>query len=173
MELKRNPFLEILKVLGQVQGMNYTGAIDSDGNPVDRGLKSDGEITPRNEFGRQLADGFNFSMLGDILILKYHGETTLKALHGMGLKKYEADIVDVMRSNMKFVQTEYQKIAGSALSLKEVGEPLVQFEYINKQRSFVLGNMKFQIKNLSKMVETDDEAEKMFHFDSWFKRDQD
>ena len=123
--------LEIINGISQAISIGYDCAHDSDGNPVKIGL--------RREEGRPLIDsrvmdGFSARISGNRLIISYHLECKLKEVHN---KDFESEIDSTVENVKSFIQKEYKKVTGNALSLTDPDEIQVLVEYISRIRTSV------------------------------------
>ena len=78
--------LEIVRGISTVLANTYDGALDENGEPIKTGLRRE-EGDPILD--KRIIDGFNGSIQGNNLIIKYHGEIHLKEVHG---GKFEQEI---------------------------------------------------------------------------------
>ena len=68
---EKSNIIDIVNGLSQAAANAYDGALDEKGEPLKVGLKRE-EGNPILD--KRVIDGFNVSMLGNILILKYQGK---------------------------------------------------------------------------------------------------
>jgi hypothetical protein len=149
-KLKRNSErLEVLEALSTIASMNFYGYKDTWGNNIDRGLRSDKGDLPKGYNGKQQIDGSNFQIISDVMILKYHSDATTNEVHSAGKGKYEEKIKDTMNANADFIKEQFRQITGKTLKLEQLGEPHIEFVYMNRRRSWVEANMRFRIGNLA------------------------
>lgn len=134
--------LEIINGISQAISIGYDCAHDSDGNPVKIGL--------RREEGRPLIDsrvidGFSARVSGNRLIISYHLECKLKEVHN---KDFESEIDSTVESVKSFIQKEYKKVTGNALSLTDPDEIQVLVEYVSRIRTSVKAHKSYKIGGL-------------------------
>ena len=131
--------LEIINGISQVMANTHDGALDSDGTPIEIGLKRE-EGNPIID--ERVMDGFFVKFIGDLFCIYYHGDITLKELHN---KDFESDMEDMIRKVAKFLKKEYKKITGSALSLKKEGEVDVIVQSTSRVRAWVIVRQDYRI----------------------------
>lgn len=135
--------LEIIRGISTVLANTYDGALDEEGNPITVGLRRE-EGNPIID--RRIIDGFNGSIQGNNLIIKYQSEIHLKEVHG---GKFEDEIAQKMQDIANYIKKEYKKVTGNSLTLtKEDKDPDVFVQSISKIRSWVQANQKFKIGGL-------------------------
>jgi len=132
--------LEIVRGISTVLANTYDGALDENGEPIKTGLRRE-EGDPILD--KRIIDGFNGSIQGNSLIIKYHGEIHLKEVHG---GKFEDEIAQRIQDIANYIKKEYKKVTGNALTLtKEDKEPDVLVQSMSRIRSWVQANQKFKI----------------------------
>ena len=139
--------LKILNGISQALGESYDGAVDEDGNPIKIGLKRE-EGNPLLDKRRM--DGFNGKVSGNVLILNYHSEISLKDVY---VGKLENEIEETLADIVKHLKKRYRKITGDSLSLKEKGEVDARVEKINNHRVHVMAKKLYDISGMDN-VET-------------------
>jgi len=98
---------EVAKGLSQVMADKYDGAMDDEGNPLETGLKRgtfDAKLTDK-----RVNDGFGLSLNGNILVLNYEGEVSMKELKD---KNFEGDVEQTLADVLKFVKKHYKRVTG-------------------------------------------------------------
>ena len=134
--------LSIIRGLAQAAAGAYDGATDSEGKPVELGLKrEDGNIIVDS----RVIDGFNVKVMGNKLSIIYHTEYTSKQAHN---KNTASDVEQSVADIVKFLKKEYKKITGEALSLSDKSDIDIKMQPISRQRvstcayqSFTIGKM--------------------------------
>lgn len=126
--------LEIVRGISQAIANSHDGAIDEEGSPVKTGLKREGEDGTIPLHDKRVMDGFKVSFHGDQICIHYHGEVTMKEVHG---KSFESDIGQMIADVSKFIKKQYRAATKSTLSLKSSGEPEVLVQSVSRQRSWV------------------------------------
>ena len=132
--------LEIIRGISSAIANSHDGAIDEEGNPVLVGLKREGEdgIIPLHD--KRVMDGFKVSFKGDQICIHYHGEVTMKEVHG---KSFESDIGQMISDVSKFIKKQYRASTKSSLTLKPSGEPEVLVQNMSRIRSWVTAKQYF------------------------------
>ena len=120
---------DVLKGIHQAAANAYDGAHDEkispDGVARKAGLtREEGDVV----LSSRLMDGFNVSLMGDKLILKYQGECRLSDTHDRN--RFENDIVSRIKDIVKYLKKEYKSLTGDTLTLTKVGEPDILVQYI-------------------------------------------
>jgi len=134
---------EIARGISQVMADSYDGALDQDGKPLDTGLKRgafDTKITDR-----RVNDGFGLSLNGNILILNYEGEVSVKELHD---KNFESDTESTLAEVLKFVKKHYKKVTGNTLKCKPVGKPNISVQSTSRVHTWVEAQMRYEIQGM-------------------------
>lgn len=75
---KKSNVLEIIHGIQQAASNAYDGSLDENGEPLKIGLKRE-EGDPILD--KRVIDGFKVSFAGNVLILKYQSEITLREVH--------------------------------------------------------------------------------------------
>ena len=134
--------LEIINGISQAITIGYDCAHDSDGNPVKIGLRRE-EGNPLID--SRVIDGFGARISGNRLIISYHLECMLKEVHN---KDFESEIDSMVEIVKSFIQKEYKKVTGNALSLTDPDEIQVLVEYISRIRTSVKAHKSYKIGGL-------------------------
>ena len=151
--------LEIVRGISQALANKHDGAIDEEGSPALSGLKREGEdgLIPLHD--KRVMDGFNVSFHGDQLCIHYHGEVTMKEVHG---KNFEGDIEQMIADLSKYIKKQYRATTKNSLSLKKEGEVEVLVQSVGGHRSWVQAKQYFtyggEADSLSE--ESDDKLDK-------------
>ena len=132
--------LEIVRGISQAIANKHDGAIDEEGEPNKTGLNREGEdgIIPLHD--KRVMDGFTVSFSGDQICIHYHGEVTMKEVHG---KSFESDIGQMIADVSGWLKKQYRKATSSSLSLKSSGEPEVLVQSMGRHRSWVQAKQYF------------------------------
>lgn len=134
-----------------IQGISQAVANSQDGAHVDdgKGEKYQTLGLRREEFvdfrDRRLVDGFKIGFGGNVLILSYQSEISLKEVYG---NKFEDGIIDMLEQCISFIKKEYKKNTKKSLGLKMIGEPEVNVEHMNKIRSWVHAKAFYTIEGI-------------------------
>ena len=75
---QKNNIIDIVNGISQAAADAYDGALDDKGEPLKTGLKRE-EGDPILD--KRVIDGFNVSIAGNILVIKYQGEIMLKDVY--------------------------------------------------------------------------------------------
>ena len=100
--------LEIVRGISQVMANTYDGALDENGDPIKVGLKREKEVAITD---KRVMDGFRVQMSGDKLMIKYHGEVTMKEAKDKG---FESELEQMMADISSFLKKEYKNITTGA-----------------------------------------------------------
>ena len=137
---EKNNILDIINGISQAAANAYDGALDDKGEPIKVGLKRE-EGDPVLDM--RVIDGFNVSIAGNMLIVKYQGEILLKDVYK---GDFEGEIAQRLQDIVSFLKKEYKKITGKSLTLtKEDKEPDVLVQSSSRIRSWVQAQQKFKI----------------------------
>lgn len=136
--------LEIVRGIAQAAANGYDGAHDArfvDGEDMVK------KIGLRREEGcplmdSRVMDGFNVKMLGNKLTLIYHTEFNSKEAHASSLV---SDIEQTIADIVKFLKSEYRKVAEGTLQLTNATEVEINMQYISRQRVSVIASQSFDI----------------------------
>ena len=90
----------------------------------------------------RVMDGFNVKMLGNKLTLIYHTEFNSKEAHASSLV---SDIEQTIADIVKFLKSEYRKVAEGTLQLTNATEVEIDMQYISRQRVSVIASQSFDI----------------------------
>jgi hypothetical protein len=139
---------EIVKGLSQVVANSYDGALDENGDPVVVGglNREEGDKI----LDSRVIDGFKIRVQDNQMILSYQSEVMLSETHE---KDFEDNVKNTLNDVLKFIKKEYKKVTGESISLKQVGEPDIQCEYISRVRSTVRAVDIYEIKGVKSQQE--------------------
>lgn len=93
----------------------------------------------------RVMDGFGVQYQGNMLILKYHSEMPLTAVHD---KNFETDIRRTMKDISAFIKSEYKKVTKKSLDLTEHGDVNVMVQSANRRTAYVNATQVYQIDNV-------------------------
>jgi len=144
--------LDIVNGISQVLSNTHDGAIDSEGSPVEMGLRRE-EGNPLID--SRLIDGFSVRFNRDKMIVSYQYDCKLKHVHDKG---FESEIESSINDVVKFIKKEYRKLTKSTLSLKEEGEVDVLVQYVSRVRTTVTANKVYTINGVDGLDKTDPEG---------------
>jgi len=132
--------LEIVRGISTVLANTYDGALDENGEPVTVGLqREEGDAI----LDKRVIDGFNASIHGNSLIIKYQSEVHLKEVHG---GKFESEIAQRLEDIASYLKKEYKKVTGNSLTLTKADkEPHVFVQTMSKIRSWVQAQCSYKI----------------------------
>lgn len=135
--------LEIVKGIQQAAANAYDGSHDERFTGTDLAKK----IGLRREEGcaikdSRVIDGFNVKISGNELHLIYHTECTAKESHNPQLV---SDIEQSMADIIKYLKSEYRKIAEGSLSLTKPSEVDINMEMISRQRVSIIAKQSFEL----------------------------
>lgn len=82
----------------------------------------------------RVMDGFGVQFQGNRLIVKYHSEMPLTAVHD---KNFETDIRHMMKEISGFIKKEYRKVTKKTLDLTEEGDINILVQSANRRTSYV------------------------------------
>ena len=82
----------------------------------------------------RVMDGFGVQYQGNRLILKYHSEMPLTAVHD---KNFETDIRRTVKEVTDFLKKEYRKVTKKTLDLTEEGDIQIMVQTANRRTSYV------------------------------------
>ena len=131
--------LEIARGISQVLANAYDGAVDSQGQKIEIGLKRE-EGHPIHD--SRVIDGFSASIMGDVLRIKYHAECKLKEVHN---SQFESEINLMIEKVKNYLTREYRSLTGSPLSLSAGEECQVMVQYISRIRTSIQAHKDFKI----------------------------
>ena len=137
---EKSNIIDIVNGISQAAANAYDGALDEKGEPQKIGLKRE-EGNPILD--KRVMDGFNVTMLGNTLILKYQSEILLRDVYK---GDFEGEIAQRLQDIISFLKKEYKKITGNSVTLtKEDKEPDVLVQSLSHVRSWVQATQKFKI----------------------------
>ena len=134
---------EVAKGLSQVMADKYDGAMDDEGNPLETGLKRgtfDAKLTDK-----RVNDGFGLSLNGNILVLNYEGEVSMKELKD---KNFEGDVEQTLADVLKFVKKHYKRVTGETLKCKPVGEVSMSVQSTSRVHTWVEAQMRYEVQGM-------------------------
>jgi len=137
---EKSNILDIVNGISQAAANAYDGALDENGEPIKIGLKRE-EGDPILD--KRVIDGFNVTISGNILTIKYQGEIFLRDVYK---GDFESEMAQRLQDIASFLKKEYKKITGNSLTLtKQDKEPHVLVQSVSRIRSWVQANQKFKI----------------------------
>ena len=132
-----------------VQGIHQAAANAYDGSHDERFTGEDlaKKIGLKREEGcaikdSRVIDGFNVKVAGNELHIMYHTECVSKNAHKASLA---SDIEQSIADIVKFLKSEYRKVAEGSLSLKSPSEVDINMQYISRQRVSIIAKQSFEI----------------------------
>jgi len=134
---------EIARGISQVMADAYDGAIDEDGKALETGLKRGGFDVKLTD--RRVNDGFGLGLNGNILVLNYEGEVSVKELQD---KNFETDVAQTVADVLKFVKKHYKKVTGNTLKCKPVGEINISAQSTSRVHNWVEAQMRYEIQGM-------------------------
>jgi hypothetical protein len=134
---------EIARGISQVMADAYDGAIDDDGGTLETGLKRDGFDVKLID--KRVNDGFGLSLNGNILILNYEGEVSVKELKD---KNFESDVGQTLADVLKFVKKHYKKVTGNTLKCKPAGEMNVSVQSTSRVHTWVEAQQRYEVQGM-------------------------
>ena len=135
--------LEIIRGLAQAAANAYDGAYDSDGEPLNIGLKrEEGHLV----LSSRDMDGFKVRVMGDTCLLSYQAEIKLRDVHN---PKFESEVDQTVGNIVTWLKKEFKKITGKTLTLTDDGEIDILVQSTSKIRVFILANKKYKIGNMT------------------------
>ena len=137
---EKNNILDIINGISQAAANAYDGALDDKGEPIKVGLKrEEGDMV----LDMRVIDGFNVSLFGNMMTVKYQGEILLKDVYK---GDFEGEIAQRLQDIVSFLKKEYKKITGNSITFtKEDKEPDVLVQSSSRIRSWVQAQQKFKI----------------------------
>lgn len=132
-----------------VRGIQQAAANAYDGSHMERFTGKDlaKEIGLRREEGcpikdSRVIDGFSVRINGNELCVIYHTEHTSKEAHRASLvSDVEQSIADIV----KYLKSEYRKVAEGSLSLSKPSEVDIDMQYISRQRVSIIAKQSFEL----------------------------
>lgn len=82
----------------------------------------------------RVMDGFGVQFQGNRLIIKYHSEMPLTAVHD---KNFETDIRHTMKEISSFIKKEFRRTTKKSLDLTEEGDINILVQSANRRTSYV------------------------------------
>lgn len=135
--------LEIVRGIAQAAANTYDGALDEDGNPVKIGLTRE-EGNPIID--KRIMDGFNITLAGNLMIVKYNTDLPLKNIHR---SDYESEVTGRINDIVNHLKKEYRKVTGKALTLtKEDKEVDIFIQPLSRIRTAVSAKQAFKVGGL-------------------------
>lgn len=100
------------------------------------GLKRESEdlIQGCSIYDPRVMDGFGVQYQGNMLIVKYHSEMPMNAVHD---KNFETDIRRMMKEITSYIKSEYKKVTKKALNLTEHGDINILVQSANRRTVYV------------------------------------
>ncbi len=138
--------LEIVRGISQVMANTYDGALDENGDPIKVGLKREKEVAITD---KRVMDGFRVQMSGDKLMIKYHGEVTMKEAKDKG---FESELEQMMADISSFLKKEYKKVTGSALTLSSDADVDAIVQTVGAHRCWVQATKPYKIGGFGEAV---------------------
>lgn len=137
------------------------------------GLKRETESLLKGEsiYDPRVMDGFGVQFQGDMLLLKYHSEMPLVAVHD---KNFETEIRRIVKAVSDHIKTEYKTHTKSALNLTEIGDIKIMVQSANRRTCYVNAIQTYKIGNME-IDRGEGEAKKIYdseqeHFSNIAKR---
>lgn len=132
--------LEIITGIQQVVSNKYHGGTQF-------GLKRETEelLQGCSIYDPRVMDGFGVQYQGDNLVLKYHSEMPLTAVHD---KNFETDIRRTVKDITSHIKSEYKKLVKSSLSLTEFGDIQILVQTANRRTCYVNAVQVYKIGNM-------------------------
>lgn len=93
----------------------------------------------------RVMDGFGVQYQGNMLIIKYHSEMPLTAVHD---KNFETDVQRTIKDIVEFIKKEYRKVTRKSLELTSVGEVQVVVQSANRRTAYVNAVQNYAIGNV-------------------------
>lgn len=123
--------MEVIEGIMQAAANGYDGARNDDGSMKKTGLKRDEEVSIRDS---RVIDGFAVKLhSGNKLCVTYTTEVlSSEVLKSKG--KYEDSLLQNVADIVSFLKSEYRKVTGSSLTLKEIKDMEPEFDIIQTSR---------------------------------------
>jgi hypothetical protein len=133
--------LEIIQGIQQAAANAYDGALNSDGEPLEAGLRRE-EGDPILD--KRVMDGFGTTIKGNTLRINYHGEITMKEVYK---GDFEGEVEQRLQDIASFLKKEYKKITGETVSLTKPKDSEVKIlvQETSRVRSWVQAHQDFKI----------------------------
>jgi len=159
---EKSNIIDIVNGISQAAANAYDGALDDKGEPLKVGLKRE-EGNPILD--KRVIDGFNVSIAGNILNIKYQGEIMLKDVYK---GDFEGEMAQRLQDIASYLKKEFKKITGKSLTLtKKDKEPDVLVQSTSRVRSIVNASQSFTIGGMPEEPELGTTVEE--RLDSAFK----
>lgn len=107
----------------------------------------------------RIMDGFGVQYQGDMLILKYHSEMPLTAVHD---KNFETDVRQTMKDIKKFLEKEYRKVTKKSLDLTEIGDTNILIQSANRRTSYVNAIQNYKLGGLDGFSKEDSKPQQNY-----------
>ena len=133
--------LTIVRGISQALANKHDGALDENGDPVLIGLRREEGLDITD---RRVMDGFNVSLYGDKLCIKYHCEMPLKEVHD---KNMESNVEQTVADIVKYLKKEYRKATKESLNIVKEGEVDILVQSASRVRSWIQAKCEYVIKN--------------------------
>ena len=135
--------LEIVRGIHQAAANAYDGSHDERfaGEDLAKkiGLKREEGCAIKDS---RVIDGFNVKIAGNELHIIYHTECTAKNSHKTSLV---SDIEQTIADIVKYLKSEYRKVAEGSLSLSNPSEVDIDMQYISRQRVSIVAKQSFEL----------------------------
>ena len=146
-----------------VQGIHQAAANAYDGSHDERFTGEDlaKKIGLKREEGcpikdSRVIDGFNVKIAGNELHIIYHTECTAKNSHKTSLV---SDIEQTIADIVKYLKSEYRKVAEGSLSLLKPSEVDIDMQYISRQRVSIVAKQSFELGGVDAEPNTPESSE--------------
>jgi len=132
--------LEVIEGISQVVHAKHEGGSEF-------GLRRESEslLQGVSIYDPRVIDGFGVQFQGDLLILKYHSEMPLTAVHH---KNFETDVRQTVKDITEHIKKEYKIYKKSSLSLTENGDIQILVQSANRRTCYVNAVQVYKIGNL-------------------------
>ena len=107
----------------------------------------------------RIMDGFGVQFQGDMLILKYHSEMPLTAVHD---KNFETDIRQTVKDVASFIKKEFKKTTKKSLDITERGDISIMVQSANRRTSYVNAVQTYQIEGVDGFDKEETESHQNF-----------
>ena len=144
---EKSNIIDIVNGLSQAAANAYDGSLDENGEPIKVGLTRE-EGNPVLDM--RVIDGFNVSISGNILIVKYQGESLLRDVYK---GDFEGEVAQKLQDIISFLKKEYKKITGNALTLKSTGDVDAIVQQTSRIRTWVQAKQYFDIGGVDSSTE--------------------